>query len=122
MELRAQRKLTTAFIKTQPVVLTLHPRERVKQPAGGFTWTTDPEGPRDPQTMRLNEPTLGVGNTRPTITQDGIERVVEFILLGAWDAEIGVYDVFDHGGGRWEVVQLVHDNGYERRAIVARHG
>lgn len=119
-ELAVQRKITKGFIAAQPVMITLVPRAQVKQPSGGTRWENGE--PRVAQTMKIIEPTLGVGNTRPTVAVDGIERVVEYILLGAWDAVIGVYDTFEHDGGRWEVVQLIHDNGYEQRASVARHG
>jgi hypothetical protein len=114
-ELGIQRKLTHAFILTQPVELALVPRQRVKKPAGG--WAYEEQAPRAPQTMRLVEPS---GWPRPTVTQDGIERVVDFMLLGDWDAEIGLYDRFTHDGAEWEVIDLMHFNGWERRASVAR--
>jgi hypothetical protein len=114
-ELGVQRKLTHAFIQTQPVELTLIPRERVKQPAGGWAYVDG--APRAPQTMRLVEPSSW---PRPTATADGIERTVDFILLGDWDAELGLFDHFAHDGATWEVVDLLHFNGWERRALVAR--
>ena len=117
IEQTVQRRLTTAFIATQPVELVLTPRSRVKTSAGGRTWVE--AAPRAAQTLRLVEPS---NPARPTRTADGIERTVEFLLIGEHDAQLGVYDVFDHAGGRWEVVFLYHENGWERRAEVARHG
>lgn len=117
IELSVQKRITTAFIRTQPVEIVLTPREKRKQPSGGTKWEDMPA--REVQTLRLVEPP---SPDRPTRTADGIERVVEFLLLGEFDASIGVYDVFDHAGGRWEVVFLYHFNGWERRAEVARHG
>lgn len=117
-ELTVQRKLTHAFILTQPVEITLTPRAKVKMPAGGFVWQ---EGdPRAPQTMRLIEPSNSA--PKPTVTADGIEREVTFFLLGEWDATIGLFDIFTHAGYDWEIVQLAHHNGWETRASVARYG
>lgn len=117
VELNVQRRMTTAFIRTQPVEIVLKPRELREQPSGGTKWA-DLE-PRPSQTLRLVEPS---NPARPIRTADGIEREVEFMLLGEHTADIGVYDVFEHAGGRWEVIFLYHFNGWERRAEVARHG
>ena len=116
-ELAIQKELTKAFIKTQPVDITLVPRTKEKMPAGGYRWVE--EAPRLAQTMRLIEPPNPMD---PIQAADGIERAVEFILLARFDAALGVYDVFDHVGSRWEVGQLFFDNGWERRAKVIRHG
>lgn len=119
MDLPTQRKITSAFIDFLPVTVVLTPRERTKQPGGGVRLVE--QAPRAPQTMTLVEPTITQG-TRPAVTLDGIERTVDFVLLGEWDATIGLYDVFDYGGSRWEVVDLIYFNGWERRALVAKHG
>jgi hypothetical protein len=116
-EMSIQRKNTKAFIETAPVCVTLIPRERAKQPTGGVKWAE--LAPREKQTLRLIEPP---SPALPVRTVDGIQRQVNFILLGEWDAELGVYDIFDLDGHKWEVVQLIHDNGWERRAEVARYG
>lgn len=116
-ELTVQRRLTTAFINTQPVVLALIPRTKVKKPAGGFVWEDQP--PRAPQTLRLIEPG---GMPPPVVTADGVERTVDFELLGEHSAVIGLWDYFLHDGAEWEVVQLLHFNGWERRAVVSRRG
>lgn len=117
-ELTVQRKLTHAFILTQPVQITLTPRSKVKMPAGGFVWQS--QAPRAIQTMRLIEPSNS--GPKPTVTADGIEREVDFILLGEHDATIGLFDIFSHAGYDWEIVQLYHHNGWETRASVARYG
>lgn len=117
-ELDIQKRLTHAFILTQPVTLALVPRAKLKQPGGGFAWQDLP--PRAPQVMRLIEPSNS--GPKPTVTTNGVEREVEFILLGEWDATIGLFDTFTHAGYDWEVVQLYHHNGWETRAAVARHG
>lgn len=117
IELKVNRRITTAFIATQPVPIVLIPRLKTKQPTGGTTWVKQPA--RAAQTLRLVEPP---SSGPPTRTADGINRVVEFMIMGEYDASIGVYDIFDHDGGTWEVVYLYHFNGWERRAEVARHG
>jgi hypothetical protein len=115
--LRAQRRLTRAFIMRLPVVLVLTPRTKDKKPAGGWAWL---EGtPRDPQTMTLIEQTGLSGNPKPVVTQDGVERIVEFELLSEWDALLSAGDVFTYTGKDWEVIELWIDNGYEKRALVA---
>lgn len=116
-ELTHQRRITTAFIATQPLTVQLIPQAKVKKPAGGFVWEDQP--PRAPQTLRLIEPG---GMPPPVVTADGVERTVDFELLGEWDAVIGLWDHFVYDLRQWEVVQLLHFNGWERRAVVSRRG
>lgn len=116
-EIVVQRRLTDAFIQTQPVFLTLIPRLKVKQPAGGFKWQE--QVARQPQTMRLVESSQ---IPRPVVTADGIQREIEMMLLGAWDANIGMFDIFNYDQRDWEIVSLAHFNGWEQRAQVARYG
>jgi hypothetical protein len=117
LELDTQRRLTRAFIATMPVSVALVPRTRTKTSAGGYVFVNQP--PRVPQTLRLIESSA---IPRPVVTLDGIVREADFELLGAHDAEMGVYDVFSIDGRQWEVVSLAHDNGWERRALVTRVG
>lgn len=112
-----QRRLTKAFIDVRPVSLSLIPRERLQQPSGGTKWAELPA--RETQVFTLVEPS---GTPAPVRTLDGKERVIEFMLVGEHDAELGVYDVFSHGGHEWEVLYLHYPNGWETRAEVARRG
>lgn len=115
--LALNRKLTRAFIAANPVTLVLTPRTREKKPAGGWAWA---EGtPRDPQTLTLIEPRT---DPLPTVTVDGVERVVRFTLLGAHDSLLDTGDIFSHQGKDWEVVEMFFDNGYERRGLVTARG
>lgn len=120
MDLATNRRLTKAFIDHMPVTLTLTPRARVKKPAGGFAWEDQP--PRAPQVFTLIEQGTVGGLPRPTVTVDGVERVVEFELLGEWNAELARDDVFTHKGKDWQVVDLFFENDYERRALVTARG
>jgi hypothetical protein len=119
-EVATQRRLTTAFINRLPTTVILTPRARQKSPTGGVKWV---EGEaRDAQTMTLIELGTAAGNPEPVKTVDGIERTVQFELLGEWDAELARYDTFTHQGKDWEVIDLFYDNGYERRALVSARG
>lgn len=118
--LGANRRLTKAFIDANPVTLTLIPRTRQKKAAGGWAWVE--QTPRDPQVMTLIEQTGLSGEPRPQVTMDGVEREVEFQLLGEWDSVIARGDVFTHSGKDWEVIDLYIDNGYETRAMVSARG
>jgi hypothetical protein len=117
LEIDIQRRLTLAFIDTRPAMITLVPRARIKQPAGGFTFQS--LSPRSPQKMRLIEP---VGLPILLTGSDGIQRELEMILLGRWDCDLEKYDIFDYGGRAYEVAQLYFPNGWEQRAEVIRFG
>lgn len=120
MDLVTNRRLTKAFIDHAPVTLTLTPRVKLKQPAGGWRWSN--QAPRAPQVMSILEQGTVGGQPRPTVTLDGVERVVEFQLLAEYGAAIARGDIFVHQGKDWEVVDLFHDNGYEIRALVSARG
>ena len=120
LEIEVQRKLTSAFIATSPSSVTLTPRKRTKTPSGG--WKFSNETPRSPQLMKVIESSQGSPLPAPVATLDGIERRVEFELLGEWNAVIENYDTFSLGGHTWEVVQVAYFNGWEQRALVSRFG
>jgi hypothetical protein len=115
--LAVNRRLTKKFIAVNPVSLILIPHEKTKKPAGGYTM--EPQPARDPQTVSLLEPS---SQPTPQITVDGVDREVEFQLLGEWDAQVARGDTFTHKGKEWEVVDLWIDNGYEVRALVSARG
>jgi hypothetical protein len=112
-ELDVQRRLTVAFIRTQPLVVVLTPRERVKQLTGGFIWRE--LAVRPPQTMRLVEPGPPMMSTRAS---EGEVLSLSWMLLGEWDAVMGLHDIFRLNGNLWEVLGLYPFNGWERRAEV----
>ena len=116
-ELDAQRRLTEYFIQTQPRQIDLTPRASVRTSSGGRVWALGT--PRGAQTMRLVEPVVP---NPPLAASDGVQRQVEFILIGRWDAEIGRFDIFSLDDRDWEVAELYHFNGWERRAAVVARG
>jgi hypothetical protein len=121
VELAVQRTLTHEFILSLPTTITLQPRVKTRQPSGGFIWQDG--APRAPQVMRLCEPsTIQRTAPEPITTGDGVQREIVFMLLGEHDAVMEEGDWFEHGGHRWEIVQVAHPLPWEMRASVARHG
>jgi hypothetical protein len=120
-ELAVNRRNTLAFIASRPILLALIPQNRVKTSSGGFRYEDAPE--RAEQKLRLIEQASAYGNS-PGLLQssDGKQRRVQYQLLGAYDAEIGVYDYWISGGLRFEVVELLPFNNYERRGQVVQYG
>lgn len=118
MELAVQRKLTRWFIREDPKDIILVPRVKMPTASGGFRWEEMP--PRAVQTVKFVEPPVTPAD--PVITADGQQREVSFLLVLEHDAVIGEYDIFEALGYTWEIIQLYHFNGYERRAAVARYG
>lgn len=112
-----QRRMTTAFINTRPVTITLTPRTKQAQDTGGYKWVDG--AARQPQTMRLVEPP-----SAPVAisTNDGEQRQVEFLLIAEPDAAIEENDTFSLNGHEWQILDLYPDNGYEVRAKVVRRG
>jgi len=125
VELRYHRTNTTAFIAVKPSVITLTPRDRVRQPSGGFKYVD--KAVRAAQVFRIIE--LGANQTPPIIQlTDGTQREAEFWLLGQWDALVDIDDYWtavDPGTGNertWIVGDIVRPNGYETRALVVERG
>lgn len=120
-ELEINRLNTAAFISANPVMVILVPRTRVND-GEGTRWTELPARPA--QTLRIIDQSSARGPVPGTLrSSDGIERRVEFQLLGKFDATFGVYDHWtDDNGKDWEIADLLPDNGYEKRAQVIRHG
>lgn len=117
-ELTVLRRQTKIFIATDPSVITLIPVLKVKNASAGFTRTD--QAPRPSQTFKLitlNE------NAKPTAVQDGVERIVDFQLLGEWTAEMDVGDYWvDAENLKYEIVEMVPTNLYETRAMIVKHG
>jgi hypothetical protein len=121
-ELAVNRKNTLRFIAARPIVLALIPQTRVKTASGGFRYVDAPM--RDEQTLRVIEQASAYGNS-PGLLQaaDGKQRRVQYQLLGAYDAVIGVRDYWIGADGlRYEVAELLPFNGYERRGQVIQYG
>lgn len=117
-ELAAQRRVTKAFIAADPeaITVTLTPHTRVRQPSGSYK---DVDGtPRAPQRFKLSEMAF---DQRPTITVAGVERLIDYHLIGPHDAIVQVGDWWMDGPTKYEVVGFTDGFGYETKAQVIRH-
>jgi|SRR6185312_4580407 len=121
-ERRIQRKNTDAFIKPVQITISLIPVIKTKT-SNGYA-SVDGE-PRAPQVFRLiDQSSTIVGNNPGRLrSSEGQQRKITHQLLGYADCvwEVGDYWT-DSIGGRFEIDELLPDNGYERRAKVIRYG
>lgn len=112
------RKQTQAFIATDPTSIVLIPSVRTRSASGG--WTIEDGTPRPEQVFKMIPMTY---QQKPTITVDGKERIVDYTLLGNWDA---VMERGDHwtlpDGRRAEIIELAPGHGYETKGLVEIHG
>jgi len=117
-ELAAQIANTVAFIAANPSSIVLTPRTRHKDGSGTrFVNGT----PRAPQTLRLIDQSTA-RNTIPgrVQTSDGVERLVDLILLGHPAVIVELWDFWVDGTGTLEVAEIYPSNQYELRAAVVR--
>jgi hypothetical protein len=115
--LTAQRNATLAYIAYDPTTIELIPCTRAATPSGGFT---EVDGtPRDAQSVKLIELAY---DQRPTITVAGIERILDYHLMGRWDMAIDVGDYWiDEEGTRWDIVGFSEGWDYMTKAYASRH-
>jgi hypothetical protein len=117
VELRFQRFNTKSFIAWHPTDIRLIPRTAVKT-GSGTKWTDGP--PRPLQRFRLIPQSE---TTPPFALEDGTERVISFVLLGLFDAEMFVHDYWrDSMGFRYEILNVTAENGYETKGLIEKHG
>jgi hypothetical protein len=121
-ELAVNRRNTLRFIAARPFVLQLVPSISARTETGGTAFSDGPL--RSAQTLRLIEQASAYGNSPGLLpAQDGKQRRVRYQLLGGYDATIAVGDHWVDGNGvRFEVVELLPYNGYERRGQVVQYG
>lgn len=115
------RQGTVDYIAMDPTTITLIPTVRTRQDDGSYI---EEDGtPRDPQTFKLISIEFTPQGQTVSITQDGIERIIGFYLLGAWDC---VMQPRDHwvgdDGRRYTVIALMDGHGYETKGAVEAHG
>lgn len=119
LALTIQRQLTHAYILEQPTRLILTPRNRVRTASGGFSYVT--QTPRVAQLMRIIESSL-IAEQGVQKTETGFERVKTYQLMCEWNATIAVDDTYEYDDALWEVRSFMPNDGYQRRAMVARIG
>lgn len=117
-ELAIQIKNTDYFVNCNPTSVVLIPRTRHKD-GSGTRWV-DGE-PRPPQVVRLIDQSTA-RNTIPGKVQasDGMERLIDFILLATPEKLIELWDFWEDADGTWEVAEMYPSNQYEIRAAVVR--
>lgn len=115
-ELKAQRKLSAAFIRADYRDVSLLRRTRTDDGAGG---TLVGEAlPLAPQRMRLLPQEDGA--TART-TAEGETATPEFMLMAEWDADMERFDEFEADGARFQIV-YVDDRKYELKGEAIRLG
>ncbi len=118
--LEVQRELTRMFIDVNPVTLELAETTRVETDSGGYVQRI--VGMRDPQVFTIIEPGDSLDRD-PIRAADGFSRIMpDYVLLGEWDAEMALDDLFMYEGSEFKITQMMHENKWERRARVERYG
>jgi hypothetical protein len=117
-ELEMQRRTTKAFIDADPTVISLIPQSETITPGGGRKFTQDQ--PRADQTFKVIPMTF---DQRPTVTAGGVERIIDYTLLGEWNAEGGVWDLFtlQDPNEYYLIVAIADGHGYEKKFLCERH-
>lgn len=116
--LELQRKLTLDYIAYDSVSIELRARTKESDGAGGEKLIV--QDPRPAQTFSLIEPGSS-GFYPPTVSDAGEQYSVDFMLLGAHDADVRKNDVFTHNGDDYMILAIMPFNDYETRAVVIRH-
>jgi hypothetical protein len=115
------RQGTKDYIAQDPTSIALTPRVKTHTDSGSEVW--EDGTPRAAQSFKLISIAFTPQGTNPQITVDGVERIIGFYLLGAWDC---VMEVGDHwvgsDGRRYEVIALMDGHGYETKGAVEAHG
>lgn len=115
-DLPVLRRQTDFFINENPLTISLIPVIATRSQG---VWTTEDGAPRPPQTFKL----IAEQQPRPIVTQDGKEELVQFTLLGRYDAAMAVGDHWtDTDGKRYEIRAFAPYNGYEIRGLVDGRG
>lgn len=114
LELEMLRAQTEAFIAANPMTISLLPNVRVKQPDGGVLVTGSEARP--PQVFRLLPQVDGQQGVHNEV---GESNEYPFVLLGTFDSVMDVNDTWsDDDGTSYIISELVHYNGYEKKALV----
>ena len=115
-ELRAQCRVSLAFIEADARYVTLMRSPRTDDGAGG-TVVGEP-APLSPQKLRLLPQEDGA--TART-TAEGETATPEYMLMGPWNANMQRFDEFELDGVRYQIV-YIDDRKYELKAEVIRLG
>lgn len=115
--LAMQRKMTAALIADDPTEVVLVPRVRVNTSTGGWQYVLGT--PRVSQTVKM---VLLSSDQRPTITVAGVERLIDYHLVGPWNMAIAVGDLWESEDDTWwEVTGFTEGWDYMTKAFLSRH-
>lgn len=115
--LTAQRRMTKALIDDDPTAVVLVPSVESTAPSGNPTYVDGT--PRAVQRFKLS---LLAFDQRPTVTVNGVERRVDYHLIGEYNAVVEVGDHWtDAALTRYEVIGFTEGWDYEIKAQVIRH-
>lgn len=114
---RANRKITKAFIDSNPTCLALTPYEKMDDDTG--SWKYQAGKPRKEQTVRLVDP---YSPAPPQRTIDGLERQVVVEMLTESDATVELHDRYSLDGIEYEVTSRWNNDWGAQRFWVVRRG
>lgn len=113
--LDAQRRMTKWFIDEDPTTIVLIPTEITVQPSGDKRRSDGP--PRAPQIFKVIPMTF---DQRPTVTVDGVDRIVSHTLLGEHFCTMELWDHWIDGEDTYVIIAFAPGYGYERKALVEK--
>jgi hypothetical protein len=115
--LTAQRRMTKALIDDDPTTVVLVPSVESTTPSGNPTYVDGT--PRAAQRFKLS---LLAFDQRPTVTVNGVERRVDYHLIGEHNAVVEVGDHWtDAAGTKYEVIGFTEGWEWMVKAQVIRH-
>ena len=106
-----QRRLTSWFIHMgPPSEIVLVPTSKVATPGKGVKTT---EGtPRDSQLFKK----IFTGGDGLRTDQDGVKHTFDMVLVGLWDCEAAIGDVWEDSDGQKYIIHSEYPNNhYERK-------
>jgi hypothetical protein len=116
-----QRQQTLNYISMDPTEIVLIPTVVTRQASGAQLHDDGP--PRAVQTFKVIPQGFTAHGAKNTVTLNGKERVIDIVLMGAWDAVVEVGDHWvDNHGRRCEVISLDDGHEWEVKANVEAHG
>lgn len=112
---------TKAFIDDDPVEIVLIPSQGVKVevPGGGYDYA--PAAPRAAQRFKVINQTSD-GSAKSESESGIVASNRDYVLLGEYNAVAEVGDTWNDGNNRYRVVELLVENGYERKWRVTSLG
>lgn len=109
---------TNEYIKAKPTTISLVPTRgdiAISKPGGGHDFPSPL--PRAAQQFRLIVQT-GFDGIELSPNDDGMSRKFAYIIVGSWNAQLAIGDMWSEGANRYHVDSIEPYNGYEVRGKV----